>query len=630
MRATKFDPERQNNSQNARPNGQADPSESDQPDAVQPPRVDPPPSLERRYRSAGPAPAAPAPRPEALRREPPRADPPRRPEVVRPEFMRPEPPRTEFMRPEPARPEFMRPEPARPEFMRPEPARRESARPGFMRPEPARPEPARPEFMRPEPVRPDLTRPEPPRAVPQYRSTAPTAPPSWYRPEPDPPAARSLTEPVYRSTAPPDAPRFVHPPQERRPPDPAPRHVQLPSQRFAGPVEAAPAPRAPATGRLAALPALPALPAPGFARGLPAPALPAPPTLLATPAPLPVPPAPLPAPGLARQARFGPGLPAPAAAPAPRLVSPVATAPVAAPEIRPARPRPIGPLEIDRVRYEDLPAILDLVNADLLPGQPTCGRHALDMAMRGESLVDATWWSELSNVRVAVARRGGSVVGAASYASAVPDRSGWLLWLHAREERRVVEALIDHALAELTGSSHLYAFWIATALTLGVEALPVEQQPVTHELLTSRGLMGRDSWRYLVLPMERFALDDRAEDVAAVRAISGAGEIPAWQLVIGDNERPVASAEIALAGEGCGLLRWIDVEPAHRGRGVGRRLLRQAVRLLALRGAQTVAAFVDHADPRERDPSVILRLLGSTGFHEVDRLWSYESPRKRR
>jgi GNAT superfamily N-acetyltransferase len=287
-------------------------------------------------------------------------------------------------------------------------------------------------------------------------------------------------------------------------------------------------------------------------------------------------------------------------------------------------------VEIDRVRYEDLPAILDLVNADLLPGQPTCGRHALDMAMRGESPVDTSWWRELSNVRVAVASRGGAVVGAVSYAIAAADRSGWLLWLHAREERTVVEALIDHAMGELTGSSHLYAFWIATALSLGVEALPVEQQPVTNELLTSRGLTGRDSWRYLVLPMERFAIDNDADDVATVRPISGPGEIPAWELVMGDRQKPVASAEIALAGEGCGVLRWIDVEPAQRGHGIGRRLLRQALRFLALRGAQTVAAFVDHADPRERDPAAILRLLGSAGFQEVDRLWSYESPRRRR
>jgi GNAT superfamily N-acetyltransferase len=397
-----------------------------------------------------------------------------------------------------------------------------------------------------------------------------------------------------------------------------------------------------------ARPAPPPLPAPGFARGLPAPAsVPAPPApapappvvtgparpapVAPAPAPRPAPPPPQPAP------RFGRGLPAPEAAPAPRPVPPIANghgsssaSAAPAPVPRPARPRPTGPLEIGRVRYEDLPAILDLVNADLLPGQPTCGRHALDMAMRGESPVDTSWWRELSNVRVAVASRGGVVVGAVSYAIAAADRSGWLLWLHAREERTVVEPLIDHALGELTGSSHLYAFWIATALSLGVEALPVEQRPVTHELLTSRGLTARDSWRYLVLPMERFAIESGADEVAAVRPISGPGEIPAWELVMGDREEPVASAEIALAGEGCGVLWWIDVEPAQRGHGIGRRLLRQALRFLALRGAQSVAAFVDHADPRERDPSAILRLLGSAGFQEADRLWSYESPRRRR
>jgi len=330
--------------------------------------------------------------------------------------------------------------------------------------------------------------------------------------------------------------------------------------------------------------------------------------------------------------RFGPSLPAPAAPPAARRLAPsvIGSAAAAEPELRPARQRPIGPLAIDLMRYEDLPAILDLVNADLPPGQPTCSRQALEMAIRGESPVDTSWWRELSNVRVAVASRGGMVVGAASYAVAPADGSGWLLWLHAREERQFVEALIDHAMGELTGSSHLYAFWIATALSLGVEALPVSLRPVTHELLTSRGLMGRDSWRYLVLPMERFALDGAAEEVASIRPITGTGDIPTWELVVGGREEPAASAEIALAGEGCGVLWWIDVEAGQRRRGLGRRLLRQALRFLALHGAQTVAAFVDHADPRDRDPAPILRLLGSAGFHEVDRLWSYESPRRRR
>ncbi|HXM54096.1 MAG TPA: GNAT family N-acetyltransferase [Candidatus Dormibacteraeota bacterium] len=301
----------------------------------------------------------------------------------------------------------------------------------------------------------------------------------------------------------------------------------------------------------------------------------------------------------------------------------------AQPPPRSARPRQPAPLEIGRLRHEELAAIIDLVNADLLPGQPACGRHALDTALRGESPVDSGWWRELANVQVVVARRGGAVVGAASYAVAPADRSGWLLWLHAEENRAVVEALVDHVMGELSGSSHLYAFWIATALSLGLEALPVEQRPVTHEVLQSRGLVGRDSWRYLVCPLDRTPIEGAPEEVALAMPISAQGEIPAWRLVMGDREQPVAAAEIALAADGCGVLWWIDVEPAERGRGIGRRLLRQALRFLAMRGARTVAAFVDHDDPRERDPRPILRLLASAGFQEIDRLWSHESPRRR-
>ena len=373
-------------------------------------------------------------------------------------------------------------------------------------------------------------------------------------------------------------------------------------------------------------------PAARYGPGLPAPprvAAPVPSALVQEAA---VPRAPAPAPTPFRQApRLATAPVAPAPAPTPpdpaaRTAGPRQAPP---PSPRAARPAPTGVLEVGRLRYEELPAVIQLVNADLLPGQPGCGRHALDTALRGQSPVDAGWWRELGSVQAVAARRGATVVGAASYAIASADRSGWLLWLHAGENRVVVEALVDHVLGQLTGTSHLYAFWIATALSLGLEALPVEQRPVTHEVLQSRGLVGRDSWRYLVLPVERPAVEGPSEQVAQAVPVSGPGEIPTWRLVIGDREQPAAAAEVALAADGCGVLWWIEVEPGERGRGIGRRLLRQAVRFLALRGARTVAALVDHADPRDRDPRPVLRLLGSAGFQEVDRLWSYESPRRR-
>jgi GNAT superfamily N-acetyltransferase len=139
--------------------------------------------------------------------------------------------------------------------------------------------------------------------------------------------------------------------------------------------------------------------------------------------------------------------------------------------------------------------------------------------------------------------------------------------------------------------------------------------------------MGRDSWRCLVASLERAPID--GDDIASIAPSSSQGEIPTWRLTVGDRERPLAAAEIGLGADGCGVVWWMDVEPAERGRGVGGRLLRQSLRFLVQRGAVTATAFVDHDDPRERDPRPVLRLLTSTGFEEVDRLWSYESPRRR-
>ena len=284
-------------------------------------------------------------------------------------------------------------------------------------------------------------------------------------------------------------------------------------------------------------------------------------------------------------------------------------------------------IEVRRLRAHDLSAIPELANNDLLPGQPHCNRQLVELALRGESLVDAQWWKELANIQAVVATRDSEVVGTASYAVAPTDGSGWLLWLHAREERGVVDVLLDCVLRELSGCTHVYAFWIATALTLGVEALPGAQRRVTLAALQARGLQGRDTWRYMVAPLEGTQL--QGDDIAAVAPVSGPGEIPAWRLTVGAPEQPVAVCEIALGREGCSVIWWIDVEPAHRGRGIGRRLLTQAMRFLALRGARTVATFVDHDDPGERDRRPAIRLFESVGFEEFDRLWAFESGQKR-
>src|SRR5262249_56967040 len=91
------------------------------------------------------------------------------------------------------------------------------------------------------------------------------------------------------------------------------------------------------------------------------------------------------------------------------------TAAVAAPSaaLRRAGPR-YGPpadsgvgIEVRRLQPQDLSVVPDLVNADLLPGQPTCSRQLVEVALRGESLADVQCWPDLSTSPAVVSTRMG-------------------------------------------------------------------------------------------------------------------------------------------------------------------------------------------------------------------------------
>jgi ribosomal protein S18 acetylase RimI-like enzyme len=88
----------------------------------------------------------------------------------------------------------------------------------------------------------------------------------------------------------------------------------------------------------------------------------------------------------------------------------------------------------------------------------------------------------------------------------------------------------------------------------------------------------------------------------------------------------VAEATVGRPVEGIGVLCWIGVEPAARGRGLGAALLGSAMDLLAGMGASEVILFVDDDAPPgdpERDRSAANRMYDRAGLHEVDRLRSF-------
>jgi hypothetical protein len=91
----------------------------------------------------------------------------------------------------------------------------------------------------------------------------------------------------------------------------------------------------------------------------------------------------------------------------------------------------------------------------------------------------------------------GTVVGVVSYAVRPRDGAGLVLWLHGREDPTVIGFLLDRALGRLRDLPVADAFDFATALGLGLEALPVRHRAATRAALEHRGFSGRELWRYL-------------------------------------------------------------------------------------------------------------------------------------
>ncbi|HWR46460.1 MAG TPA: GNAT family N-acetyltransferase [Pseudonocardiaceae bacterium] len=282
----------------------------------------------------------------------------------------------------------------------------------------------------------------------------------------------------------------------------------------------------------------------------------------------------------------------------------------------------------------DEAAVLGLVNAERLPGQPQTTSVMLGEALAGRSPVDGGWWAELDVPRTDVVTiPSGQVVGVVSYATRPSDEAGLILWLHCRDENRreedrhgehqaVAEALVAHVLAELEPRT-VYAFEFASALTLGLEGLPVRHRPVTHKVLEVAGFSGRDLWRYI----------HRRLDAPVPRQVSPLAEVcssvdPAgWRLIVRAADRTaLGEAIVGRPIDGIGVLWWISIAPAAHRRGLGRVLLGQCFTHLAANGAREVIAYVDdNASPgdTERDRTAANHLYDQAGFAEIDRLHSF-------
>ena len=111
-------------------------------------------------------------------------------------------------------------------------------------------------------------------------------------------------------------------------------------------------------------------------------------------------------------------------------------------------------MNIREIRQHNISAVVELIRADGLPGQSLCTVEDVQNALLGYAEVDRGWWEALAGIQTIVAILDQEIVGAASYGVRKHDTShfancGFLLWLHARENQDVTEALLSFVLSAL-------------------------------------------------------------------------------------------------------------------------------------------------------------------------------------
>ncbi|HWE90173.1 MAG TPA: GNAT family N-acetyltransferase, partial [Pseudonocardiaceae bacterium] len=207
---------------------------------------------------------------------------------------------------------------------------------------------------------------------------------------------------------------------------------------------------------------------------------------------------------------------------------------------------------------QDAETVLEVINADRVPGQPTCTKAMLADAVAGRSPVDSAWWAELDRLAVDVACDGrGAIRGVVSYAHRARDGVGLILWLHGHEDPAVVAALVDHAIGQLSDATSVNAFEFASDLTMGLEGLPARHRPATRKTLLAKGFVETDLWRYMrrELPATDLVTEFHSDVTTRVRLDS---EDSSWRIEVrGPDGTPLGDAQVALAAPGLGVLWWI-------------------------------------------------------------------------
>ncbi|MFB7493800.1 GNAT family N-acetyltransferase [Streptomyces sp. NPDC056161] len=110
---------------------------------------------------------------------------------------------------------------------------------------------------------------------------------------------------------------------------------------------------------------------------------------------------------------------------------------------------------------------------------------------------------------------------------------------------------------------------------LGLEGLPARHRPATQVALEGAGFTGRDLWRYMRADLPIAGLPHVAH-----YTVTDCEDPPGKRLEVCEGGELLAEATIGRPLVGIGVLWWIGVAQAARGRGLGLALLGSALDLL--------------------------------------------------
>jgi ribosomal protein S18 acetylase RimI-like enzyme len=257
----------------------------------------------------------------------------------------------------------------------------------------------------------------------------------------------------------------------------------------------------------------------------------------------------------------------------------------------------------------DHPAVLALLAADLLPGQPAPDTYLLAAPGRDGLAETST---------LVLTYTGDDVQGVVHCAIRASDGAGLIGWVHAREDFDALAALIATARAHLGPERTLY---IGTGPTQPPEtvsfALPgiaEDRRPATSRAVRAAGFTPAISRRYF----HHSLTPTPAALVFPLAELRPLADPPGVQVILMETDGAELATAVLHIGDWDRWLLWhLAVRADRRHRGIGSHLLAQCLHTAHARGASSVIAHTDEGD------AASIGLLTSGGFTSVDTLTVY-------